>query len=90
MKTLRLILALGLLATFVSTAVRAADDKKPAEAKNPAGCDCGTDKDGKVCGVDKDCCCTGQKATKSADKKDDKGEKRSEKKEEKKDAKKTG
>ncbi len=90
MKTLRLVLALGFLSAFAIGLARAADDKKPAEAKNPAGCDCGTDKDGKVCGVDKDCCCTGQKATKTADKKDDKGEKKSEKKDEKKDAKKTG
>lgn len=80
MKTLRLLLALGFASTVFAQAVRAADDKK-APAKEEKTCDCGKDSDGKVCGVDKDCCCTGEKATKSADKKDDK-------KDQKKDAKK--
>jgi hypothetical protein len=37
-------------------------DKAAPKAK--AACDCPKDKDGKVCGTDKDCCCTGAKACK--------------------------
>jgi hypothetical protein len=58
MKSFRFLLALT-LAVFLTTAfVRAADDKAKTEEKT---CDCAKDKDGKVCGKDKDCCCTGQK-----------------------------
>lgn len=35
-------------------------DAKPAKA----ACGCAVGKDGKVCGVDKDCCCSGEKAKK--------------------------
>ena len=75
MKKLRIILAFGIVTAFAAVLIMAADDKKPAEEKNPVGCDCGKDKDGKVCGVDKDCCCTGKKATKpqvDTEKKDEK------------------
>jgi hypothetical protein len=83
MKSLRLLITLGFITALTPVLVTAADDKKPAEAKT---CDCGKDKDGKACGVDKDCCCTGAKATKAADHKDGKKE---EKKDEKKDGKKS-
>jgi len=76
MKSLRLILALGFSAALC-TAVFAAADPKPAEAKSPERCTCAKDKDGKVCGVDKDCCCTGKKATKPAGKEDKKDDKKS-------------
>ncbi len=82
MKTFRATFALLFCTVFISVAL-GADAKPTADDKNPAGCDCGKDKDGKICGVDKDCCCTGQKATKPA-KKDDKAEKKDEKKDEKK------
>jgi hypothetical protein len=82
MKIFRVTVALLFYSTFF-WAARGADSKPAAEDKNPAGCDCGKDKDGKVCGVDKDCCCTGQKATKPT-KKDDKADKKEEKKDDKK------
>lgn len=85
MKTsLRLVLA-GVFSVALCAALLAADPKPAAEDKNPAGCDCGKDKDGKVCGVDKDCCCTGQKATKPAKKDDSKDDSKDGKKAEKKD-----
>ena len=69
MKSLRFLLALA-LAGFLTTAfARAADDKAKTEEKT---CDCAKDKDGKVCGKDKDCCCTGQKCDKDAAKSDEK------------------
>ncbi len=58
MKTLRIAGVVFALLTMVSPFVRA-DDKKADEKT----CDCAKDKDGKVCGKDKDCCCTGDKAT---------------------------
>jgi len=71
MKSLRFLLALA-FAGFLTTAfVRAADDKPKSEEK---ACDCPKDKDGKVCGKDKDCCCTGKKCDKSMDKADEKKE----------------
>jgi len=70
MKTLRSVLVLGFASVFFAVALNAADEKADKD-KSPAGCDCAKDKDGKVCGVDKDCCCTGQKATKP-EKKDEK------------------
>jgi hypothetical protein len=62
MKTIRLISSLAfalLLLAPVMRAEDAADPKKPAKAE----CGCPTGADGKVCGVDKDCCCNGTKAT---------------------------
>ena len=74
-KFLHPILTLGFGAALFATAFAA--DNQPTEAKNPEGCNCGKDKDGKVCGVDKDCCCTGKKATKPAGKEDKKDGKKS-------------
>ncbi|MEO0055429.1 MAG: hypothetical protein RLZZ50_1376 [Verrucomicrobiota bacterium] len=49
-------------------------DSKPAKA----ACGCETGKDGKVCGTDKDCCCSGEKAKgKSDEKKAEKSDKKS-------------
>ena len=76
MKFFHTILALGFAAALFATAF--AGDNQPAEAKNPEGCNCGKDKESKVCGVDKDCCCTGKKATKPASKEGKKDEKKSE------------
>ncbi|MBI2814122.1 MAG: hypothetical protein HYX71_07545 [Opitutae bacterium] len=65
MKSLRLLLALALAGLLSTTLLRASDDKaKPAEKT----CACPKDKDGKVCGKDKDCCCTGEKCDKDAKK----------------------
>ena len=83
MKTVLRLLLTGVFSVALCAASLAADQKPAAEDKNPAGCDCGKDKDGKVCGVDKDCCCTGQKATRPAKKDDPKDGKKAEKKDEK-------
>jgi hypothetical protein len=49
-----------------------AGDKDPCKdkdtSKDQAACTCPKDKDGKVCGTDKDCCCTGAKACKDGQK----------------------
>lgn len=65
MNSLRSLLALTFAALF-SSSVALADQtsgEKPADSK-PAKADCGcaTGKDKKVCGIDKDCCCSGEKA----------------------------
>jgi hypothetical protein len=70
MKTIRLISALAFASLLLAPVMRAEDTaapKKPAKAE----CGCPTGADGKVCGVDKDCCCNGQKATHASDKKSD-------------------
>jgi hypothetical protein len=55
----RSFLALALVALFAgSFAFAEAKSEKPAKAP----CGCAIKKDGKVCGVDSDCCCTGEKA----------------------------
>ncbi len=78
MKHLRFLLVLGCALSFGLT-VRAADEKE--KPKQPAGCDCAKDKDGKTCGVEKDCCCTGSKASCPVEKKDEKpADKKDEKK----------
>ena len=66
MKTIRLIAALAFVSVLSSSFVRAegaaattTPGKKPAKDE----CGCATGADGKVCGVDKDCCCNGTKAT---------------------------
>lgn len=75
MKTLRVLSSLFFAAALVGSAAFAADKApaaKPAEPKKEAKADCGceTGKDGKVCGIDKDCCCSGEKAKgRSAEKK---------------------
>jgi hypothetical protein len=70
MKSLRLLLALA-LAGFLAPALVRAEDKAKSGEKT---CECARDKDGKECGKDKDCCCTGKKC--------DKDQKPDEKKEE--------
>ena len=76
MKTLRSLLALAFAAAFATTAAFADHHGKKADAKpEKAACGCVVKADGKVCGVDSDCCCTGEKAkgkdkaAKKADKK---------------------
>ncbi len=64
MKIIRFLLALSFVsAGFVAGSAFA------GECKSEKSCDCGKDKDGKACGVDKDCCCTGKKAEKKPEKK---------------------
>lgn len=65
MKTLRFFSALFIASALAAPFVSAEDTKK----EQPAGCDCAKDKNGKVCGVDKDCCCTGKKCEKPAEEK---------------------
>lgn len=75
MKSIRLLLALAMVSFLATSLVHASDDKAKTAEKT---CDCPKDKDGKVCGKDKDCCCTGKKCAMSSEKKPE------EKKEEKK------
>jgi len=74
MKTLRFLLALSGASLLLSGYAFAADKDSSKDQDKPkaTACDCGTDKDGKACGVDKDCCCTGAKATKTDAKPDSK------------------
>jgi hypothetical protein len=53
MKTISSLLALLACAALGAMAALAADK---------AACGCVTGKDGKVCGIHKDCCCSGEKA----------------------------
>lgn len=76
MKTLRSLLVLMFAAVLAGSVAFAAHHEekktpdKPADKAAKAACGCATGEDGKVCGVDKDCCCTGEKATgKTGDKK---------------------
>ena len=63
MKTLRSLLAVAFAAAFATTAAFADHHGKKADAKpEKAACGCAVGTDGKVCGVDKDCCCKGGKA----------------------------
>ncbi len=72
MKTLRTLLALAFATALAgSVAFAAAEEKKSAAKPEKAPCGCVVKKDGKVCGVDRDCCCTGEKA-KGKDKADKK------------------
>jgi hypothetical protein len=72
MKTLRFFLVLSGAALFASTFAFAAD-QDPAKdmPKDQPACTCPKDKDGKACGVDKACCCSGAKACKNDQKKND-------------------
>ena len=73
MKTLRFILALSGASLLLAGYAFAGDkDDTKDKPKDQAACTCGKDKDGKACGVDKDCCCTGAKACKDDQKKDEK------------------
>lgn len=66
MKTLRLLAVLSIASLFTAPFALAADSASDKASEKT--CDCEKDKDGKTCGVDKDCCCTGKKATKPAEK----------------------
>ena len=71
MKTLRFLLALWGASLLPAGHALAADkDQGKDQDKPKTTCDCSKDKDGKTCGVDKDCCCTGAKATKTDTKQD--------------------
>ncbi len=68
MNRLRSILALASAFTL-ATAAFAADGAqcKPSDEKAAkAPCGCAIKDNAKVCGVDKDCCCTGEKASKTS------------------------
>jgi hypothetical protein len=68
MKLPRLLTAAILLfALCVPAAI--AGDKAKSEKSCESCCECPKDKEGKTCGVDKDCCCTGKKAEKKEEKK---------------------
>lgn len=64
MNSFRSLLALLFAASLASSLALAesADAKKSDAKPAKAACGCVVSKDGKVCGVDKDCCCTGEKA----------------------------
>ena len=70
MKPIKSLLALSLASFFaLSAALADATTATPAaEAAAKAACGCAVGADKKVCGTDKDCCCTGAKAKKAADK----------------------
>jgi hypothetical protein len=75
MKTLSTLLAFAFASVFAGSVAFAetegvASNAKPAKAP----CGCVVQKDGKVCGVDSDCCCSGEKA-KGRDKKEKAAEK---------------
>lgn len=83
MKTLRFLLALSCASVLLAGYAFAGDKdqcKGQDNANDKPACTCGKDKDGKVCGVDKDCCCTGAKACKDNQKQDDNNQKQDEKK----------
>jgi hypothetical protein len=72
MKILRFVLVLAGASLFASTVAFAADQVAAKDPpKDQPACSCPKDKDGKVCGVDKACCCSGAKACKDDKKKDD-------------------
>lgn len=73
MKTLRTLIALAFATALAGSVAFADDHGKKSEAKpGKAPCGCVVKKDGKVCGVDSDCCCTGEKAKGQARDKADK------------------
>lgn len=77
MNTLRSLLALAFAAAFAGTVALAEhhEEKKSDAKASKAACGCVTGTDGKVCGTDKACCCSGEKAKgASADKKAEKTE----------------
>ncbi len=82
MKSFKTILALAFATLFAgSAALVAADAAKPDAKPAKASCGCVVKADGKVCGVDSDCCCSGEKAKgKSEAAKDAAAEKKAEKK----------
>lgn len=73
MKTLRYLITISCASILLSAYAFAADKDQPKDNDKPrdkAACTCGKDKNGMACGVDKDCCCTGAKATKGDTKQD--------------------
>jgi hypothetical protein len=103
MKLIQSIIALAFATALTGSVAFADDHGKKSEAKpEKAPCGCVVKQDGKVCGVDSDCCCSGEKAKgKSEEKKADKkaccaeekcadGTCKAEKKSDKKDAKADG
>ncbi len=72
MKTLRFLFVLSGISLMASVYSFAADPVPAKDKpKDQTACACPKDKDGKACGVDKACCCTGAAATKADQKKDD-------------------
>lgn len=68
MKLIRSIIALAFATALAGSVAFADDHGKKSEAKpEKAPCGCVVKKDGKVCGVDSDCCCTGEKAKGKSD-----------------------
>jgi hypothetical protein len=67
MNRLRSLLVLASAFTLATAAFAAdGDQRKPSDGKAAkAPCGCAIKDNAKVCGVDKDCCCTGEKATKA-------------------------
>jgi hypothetical protein len=66
MKSLKFSLACAFVSSLLAGIAWAADDaqaKDQDKPKDQAACTCAKDKDGKACGLEKDCCCTGAKAT---------------------------
>ena len=64
MKPLRSLPALAFAFILAGSAAFADVGDAKAESKlEKAPCGCAVGKDKKVCGVDTDCCCTGEKAT---------------------------
>jgi hypothetical protein len=67
MKYLRFSTALFIASAGLAAYAAAGDKTK--DSKTAAACECAKDKEGKACGVDKDCCCTGKKAEKKPEEK---------------------
>lgn len=64
MKPLPSLLALAFAFLLAGSAAFAdVGDAKPEAKPEKAACGCAVGADKKLCGVDKDCCCTGEKAT---------------------------
>jgi len=67
MNPLRFLLTLA--AAFALASAASAADATPGKSSDPkaakAPCGCAIKDNAKVCGVDKDCCCTGEKASKT-------------------------
>ncbi len=74
MKSLKALLALVAVCAFGGSLALAEATAKA----DKAACGCTTGADAKVCGTDKDCCCTGEKADKKAEKAAAKAEKKAE------------
>ena len=71
MKTIRLITLLAFASLLSTSSFVRAEDAAPAAKPAKAECGCPTGTDGKVCGVDKACCCKSKKAACPDSKKDD-------------------